>query len=54
LPFNFSAGTVTPGNRCARSKVFDITGIRSTRLNGIPLRSSISIAVLDGLEPGIT
>jgi hypothetical protein len=52
--FSFSAGTVTPGKRRARRYPFEITGRRSTRLYGIPLRSSISIALRDGCEAGIT
>jgi hypothetical protein len=53
-PSIFSAGTVIPGKPSARSAPLEITGIRSTRRYSIPFASSISRAVRDGCELGIT
>src|SRR3954454_24545644 len=53
-PSSFMAGTVLRGNPSPRSTTFEITGIRSRRLWGIPLCSSISAIEMLGCEAGIT
>lgn len=53
-PSTVSAGTVALGKRSARRTGFAIIGIRSTRSYSSPFRSSISRAVNEGCEPGIT
>ncbi len=50
----FSAGTVVRGKPTARSAPLATTGIRSVRLYSIPLKSSISAAVVAGCDPGMT
>ena len=48
-----SDGTVFDGNRSTLSAPREITGIRSTRLYGMPLSSSMRLAAIAGCEPGI-
>jgi hypothetical protein len=54
LPSIFIDGTVFDGKRRARRAPREITGIRSTRLYGIPFSSSARRAAIAGCEPGIT
>ena len=48
-----SEGTVLEGKRRAFRAPREITGIRSTRLYGMPFSSSIRRAAIAGCEPGI-
>ncbi len=52
-PSTFIAGTVLRGKPRPRRAALLMTGIRSVRLNAIPLWASISCAAVPGCEPGI-